>query len=259
MSLPTHHIRCRPSTSPHAPPPCADRLLHLIDRRVVLKTEEGSVSYKPMFLSLSQLEQTWALARGILSRTLAAKRGHERRMAVSKVVKAAAAVAGIPPSPPSQERGDDEAEEPADAGDDLDPAADLGDPPEIKEFLEELGEGRGAGGAHHGGQGAGGPVSPLVLLNRIAGSIACSATALVGQCVCSAGDAADQILFDRAWGWRVLGMDPRANVEATTLTEVLTRVGEREAGVRRRTRGRSAFRERREGTRTRAPIALPRD
>ena len=102
-------------------------------------------------------------------------------------------------------------------------------------------------------------MSPLVLLNRIAGSIACSATALVGQCVCSAGDAADQILLDRAWGWRVLGMDPRANVEATTLTEVLTRVGEREAGVRRRTRGRSAFRERRGGTQTRAPIALPRD
>ncbi len=148
--------------------------------RVVLKTEGGSVvPYKPMFLSKQQLDKAWGLARKILSQPLLAKRKLERQQALAQVVRAAVRAAGL--NVPSGGAGasghgaGSDAEEEADEGDST---AGLGDPPEIKEFLEELGNGKGGpemapgGGGLSGGRGLP-PMGPFQALARVCSSIAC--------------------------------------------------------------------------------------
>ena len=196
--------------------------------RVILKTDKGSVSYKPLFLSKTQLDKAWTVARRILSQSLISKRKSDRRQVVSDVVKAAVTVSGL--NLPKQEGaggfdGSDAEEggDASDAADDFDGAGGLGDPPEIKEFLEEMGEAKAPGG------GARRPGNPLAILAQLSSFIACSTTALLGQACCTVGDVADHFLLDYAWGWRALGLNPNVNIQVNSLSEVLEEIKQREA------------------------------
>ncbi|QDZ18730.1 hypothetical protein A3770_02p12480 [Chloropicon primus] len=199
--------------------------------RVVLKTDKGAVSYKPMFLSSTQLEQAWSIARRILCQSLISKRKSNRKQTVSDVVKAATMVSGLNLPSSSNSGFESDNEENGPESDDLDAMDGMGDPPEIKEFLEELGESNSQGTGSNSSSNFG-RMSPLTAFSRVAGSIACSTTALLGQAYCCAGDIADQVLLDYSWGWRALGLNPNVNMEVFTLDRVLNEISAREASSR---------------------------
>ena len=148
----------------------------------------------------------------------------ERRAIVAEVVKAAVAVSDFNSSSSSNSSdagmgasGDEEQEhEEADAGSEL-----MEEPPEIKEFLEELGEGGDRGEQKSSRE-------QLVSFSKVASSIACSTTALLGHACCKIGDIGDHILLDHPWGWRMLGMNPDVNVEVNSLPDVLEEIREKE-------------------------------
>ncbi|CAL8472166.1 g11708 [Coccomyxa elongata] len=168
---------------------------------LMLPTSAGHVDFAPLFLSYDQLHTTWSAIRSMHNRWIMRRRKSERREVRQLCELVAARLAGVGPQaqPPQQAAGSEDEEG-------------MDEPPEVREFLQELGNdgGRGAAGA----DAAAGPLPTGpggVLVSAAVGALSLGSRAVEWTC-----DAADTLYSKTPVGHKMLGLlsEPAVSVHA---------------------------------------------
>ncbi|KAK9905595.1 hypothetical protein WJX75_002710 [Coccomyxa subellipsoidea] len=158
---------------------------------LMMPTSVGHVDLSPVFLSKEQLLATWAAIRGMHYRWVMGRRKSERKEVRQLCELVAARLAGVaPPALPPQQAAGSEDEEGMD------------EPPEVRDFLQELGE--GGGRPARGDDAASGvlPTGPgAVLVTAAVGAFSLGAHAAEWAC-----DAADTLFSKTPVGRKTLGL-----------------------------------------------------